>query len=471
MLTGPRHRLLQLRSIATSWRARDASDLPDLARVLADPRAYELEVDRLLDRHAFGRGLYELREGPVSLASVATRRSEVARRIAETVARGEYQPGAAELRTIRVRGKRRSVVALGLVDRLVHGVVADALERAIEPTLSPRLLSYRPGIPWWRGVQEMAAWIRRQRAASAVGQRGPAVYVIRRDVRAYTDTIPVDDGSRLWPMIDTALLGRRPSPPWAQAVLRSVVRPAVAVRGGTASPRDRGVPTGQPISCVLFNLYLRDLDRRLADLVGGFYARYSDDVVFAHPDPAMVQHAADIIAAGVAELGLALNEAKSRDAYLTVAGHASRDWPTARGAQFVPLLGLRVGADGTVGLEPAKARELVRDLRRRAWAAAAAGTGPEESAALACLVIRRSLQVDDPEVAVRAAGLLRHVVTDRRQLAELDHRIAREVAGLLVGNRTVRAFRSMPAAVLRDRFGLPSLVAMRNRARAAANRT
>ncbi len=166
--------------------------------------------------------------------------------------------------------------------------------------------------------------------------------------------------------------------------------------------------------------------------------------------------------ARVASLGLTFNEDKSRDLYLTRAGHASDRWPGAKGAQHVPLLGLWVGADGTVGLEPSKAREVVRDSRRRASAAAAAASDPEEAADLACTMVRRAFDPGDMQAATRAAPLLRHVVTDRRQLAELDHRIAREVAGVLVGDRTVRAFRTMPPTRLREQHGLPSLVEARN---------
>ena len=53
----------------------------------------------------------------------------------------------------------------------------------------------------------------------------------------------------------------------------------------------RGVPTGQPISCVLFNLYLSGLDAQLDRIPGAFYARYCDDIVFAHPDPDVVRAA------------------------------------------------------------------------------------------------------------------------------------------------------------------------------------
>ena len=60
------------------------------------------------------------------------------------------------------------------------------------------------------------------------------------------------------------------------------------------------------------------------------------------------------------------------------------------------------------------------------------------------------------------AGLLRAVVTDRRQLAQLDHLLALAVAAAAGERPGVRAFREAPPRQLRA-WGLPSLVDARNR--------
>jgi hypothetical protein len=78
-------------------------------------------------------------------------------------------------------------------------------------------------------------------------------------------------------------------------------------------------------------------------------------------------------------------------------------------------------------------------------------------------VVRGALDPSDTHRSLKAAPLLRAVVTDRRQLAELDHRIAREVAAALTGDRSIRALRDLPPAAVRRRAAVPSLVAARNR--------
>ena len=66
MLRGVRARLPGALTVPRATRQPRPSRTFD--DVLADPRSYERQMDRLLDRHAMGRGMHELRQGEVSLA-------------------------------------------------------------------------------------------------------------------------------------------------------------------------------------------------------------------------------------------------------------------------------------------------------------------------------------------------------------------------------------------------------------------
>jgi hypothetical protein len=63
--------------------------------------------------------------------------------------------------------------------------------------------------------------------------------------------------------------------------------------------------------------------------------------------------------------------------------------------------------------------------------------------------------------------LLAHAVTDRRQLDELDHELARIVASAATGVRGPVAFRSAPYRTVRDDWRLTSLRRVRDRGVAA----
>jgi hypothetical protein len=432
---------------------------------LADPRRYERQVDRLHQRHLYDGGLHQLTDGEINLASVVMHRSHVARLLAKSVEKGEYEIRPAAVREVNVEGKKRTVFEYPLFDLIVHGVVADALAEAVEPMLSTSLYSYRTGVSSIGGVSAFARYLRRHTKARP-DPRTRGVYVLRRDIDSYTDSIPLGARAPIWSQLREALerLGGRPSEAdWR--LVESVVRPMVLTHDGCVGTRLHGVATGQPISCVCFNVNLHAVDDALRDIRGAFYARYSDDLVFAHPDAAVVQAASDLIDQRVRELGLRLNADKRRDYYLTGAGRASADWPDARGTTGITFLGMRVALDGTVSLGPRRARRLLSEARRRAANTAqalddadVAARGPHITR-----VINTLLDPDDAQLQGAAAPVLARVVTDRRQLEQLDHQLAQIVASSATGVSGARAFRRAPYSHIRSDWQLRSLRRSRDR--------
>lgn len=449
--------------------ARQASGIG----ALTDPRRYEQQIERLHARHLLSPELYELQQAEVSLASVVLHKREIARLLARTVARGDYRFEPARLRRILVEDKERVVYALRLTDLIVHGVVNSVIEEALTATLLPNVYSYRKGCSWWTAVADFARYVRahyRERP----DPRTRGLCVLRRDIDAYTDTIPVGARSRLWPMLravladggDPAALEER----WD--LITSVVRPEAIEEAGRVFTNLRGVPTGQPIACTLFNLYLGPLDRELSAVRGAFYARYSDDILFAHPDPDVVRAADATLDRAVAELDLAVNPSKRRDLYLTAAGRRSEAWPEARPVMAVPFLGSRVSAHATISLSRQKVRRLLDDVRRRAaqTVRAAPDDRTDRVGRLVCAVVNRVLTGRVDPFHQRSADLLRRAVTDRAQLRQLDYRIARIVVGAVTGDWGARSFRQVPYRKIRSDWRLTSLLYTRNRWARAARR-
>lgn len=437
----------------------------NLHACLTDPRRYERQIERLHHKYLWTRRLYELQQSDVSLASFVLNRSTVARKVARTVGSGEYGLQPAHLRTITTDGKKRIVFAYRLTDLLVHGVVANILEEAL--TLSASLYSYRKGVSWWTAISAFAAYARMHRKNQPdVRRRG--FYVIRRDIDSYTDSIPVGATSAVWDMLRRVLLpfddARSLSPAHWQ-LIESVVRPVAFVTEGQLFTQYRGVPTGQPISCVLFNLYLSGLDAQLDQIPGAFYARYCDDIVFAHPDPDVVRAADVCMRETLAALGIQFNESKSRNLYLTAAGRQSPAWPEARGTTAVPLLGCLISAHGTVSLSRKKRRRLLADLEDRAFGTARALKTRDPAAAgrTICSVINRALEPRLEFSQQRSATLLRRAVTDREDLKQLDYCIARIVLRAITGDRGARAFRVIPYRKMREEWQLISLLQARNK--------
>lgn len=431
---------------------------PDVAAWLRDPRQYRRQIDRLHRRHVFSAQLYELEQDGVSLATMCWNGASLARALSRTVARGAYEFAPAKLRPIVVDDKERIVFDLRLTDAIVAGVVAAVIDEAMQPRLSPGLYSYRKGRSWWSAITDCAAYVRGHRRERP-DPRTRGLFVLRRDVDAYTDSIPVGATSLLWPMLRDLLGDQAPVSEADWRLIEQVVRPEASVGEGGVFTLYRGVPTGQPVSCVLFNFYLLDLDRELSRVSGAFYARYSDDILFAHPEPQVVLEASDRIDAELARLGLRANPSKRRDLYVTAAGRPAPGWPHCRAATAIPFLGCRVSFAGAVSLSRRKTRRLLTDLERRAVRATrgASGRSTRELGVAVCAVLNRALSPRPSPFQGTAAALVRRVVTDREHLKQLDYWIARIALRTVTGDGSAKAFRQIPYRTVREEWGLMSV--------------
>lgn len=423
---------------------------------VCDYRTYERQIERLNQRG------HSLEEHGVPLARLNFHRSSVAKVLARVVTRGEYVPQPARRKTIRVDGKTRNVFRYRLTDLIVHGAVADVIARTASPRLSPQLYSYRQGTGSWTAVADFARYLRHHRKQiTEPTQRH--MYILRRDIDSYTDSIPLAREAPVWEMLRQFLAHPPVSEPDWQ-LIQQVVRPEVEVGEGGPVRLDQGVPTGQPISCVLFNLYLAGFDEQLDTVPGAFYARYSDDLLFAHPSAEVVRATSALLSPFLEKLGLRLKETKSQDLYLTGAGRSSADWSEAVGTSVVPFMGALVHADGTVSLGRNKTRRLLRDLRDRFGRVARSlhNAGSEELGRALCASVNQMLTPErTPFVEANSAALLRRAVTNRACLSQLDHWIARMVLRAVTGEGGVRAFRQIPYHRLRQ-WGLLSLEQERN---------
>jgi hypothetical protein len=439
----------------------------DVAASLSESGRYEEQIERLHQKFALSSRLFTLRQDAVPLAAMVQDRRRLARAIAASVKEGSYVSHPARIKNIVVAGKERRVFSYRLTDVVVHGALAGIIAETAESRLSQRVFSYRKGMSRWTAVTDFAGFLRAHRRAHA-DPRNRGVYVLRRDVAAYADSIPMAAASRIWEILREGLGGQVPDSldPEHWKLVERVVRPEFFTHDGRGPATAlSGVATGQPIACVLFNLYLTDLDRAMEKITGGFYARYSDDILFAHPDGDIAQEAAQTMKRVLSDLGLTFKPSKEVDRFLTRAGRPSEPWPAAKGTSAITFLGTRVSADGAVSITPETMRWFVDDLERRARTACGAlGTADVEARGrLVCGVLNQHLFIDaHREGRENTASLLRCAVTDRQQLAQLDYRLARLVVRVVTGDNGVRAFRRVPYRTVREDWGLRSLLHERN---------
>lgn len=439
---------------------------PNLPKLVGKTRFYRDEIASLHNKFQGQASSHHRSPTNLSFRVTVIKRHRLARLLAKTVRKGKWDPQPAKLATVEIEGKERVLVRLSLIDRIVHGAVARMLTELHRPKLIRQVYSYQRGRAWSEAVSDFGRYLRvHRKKTQEVRKRG--LYVIRCDIAEYTDTIPVHPRSELWRLLRESLkadLNDHEIEELVTDLLPKLVRPTTLSSNGGLFEPIGGIPTGSPMTAVLYNLYAQPIDQYLSSIPEAFYSRYSDDILFAHRCPDVSKQALEQTDCLLDTLGLALNVEKTRVYYFTGAGRRSEEWPEAQPTTHIDYLGSRLAFSGSHSLKRRKLRTLLRDLRDRARRVHASSEGLplEERGYTLCRSLNQALNPRSP-LAVKTATLLRRDINDREQLKQLDHHLYLIVAETLSGVQGPRAFRKCPPRRMREEWGLESLCVARNR--------
>ena len=179
--------------------------------------------------------------------------------IREQLLRGTYQPKPVKRVEIPKRdggGVRKLGIPCAL-DRFVQQAVQQVLQRRWDPTFSEHSYGFRPGRSAHHAIAQAQRYI-----ADGYG------YVVDLDLEKFFDRVNHD---RLMGHVARRVADKR-----LLSLIRAFLNAGV-LENGLVGPRvDEGVPQGGPLSPLLSNLVLDELDREL-ELRGHRFVRYADD--------------------------------------------------------------------------------------------------------------------------------------------------------------------------------------------------
>ena len=178
--------------------------------------------------------------------------------VKERLLDGTYAPQA--VRAVDIpkpggKGTRRLGIPT-VVDRLIQQALGQVLSPIFEPTFSEHSYGFRPGRSAHQAVEAAKGHV-------AAGRR----WVVDMDLEKFFDRVNHD--------MLMARVVRQVKDKRVLVLMRRYLQSGMMV-GGLEEPRTEGTPQGGPLSPLLSNILLTDLDREL-ERRGHAFCRYADD--------------------------------------------------------------------------------------------------------------------------------------------------------------------------------------------------
>ena len=212
--------------------------------------------------------------------------------IREKMEAGKYEPSPVKRVEIPKPGKGMRQLGIPTVqDRFIQQAMHQVLSPQFEPTFSEHSYGFRPG----RSAHE---------AVKAAQEHVEAGYkwVVDIDMERFFDTVNHD---RLMARMKTVVKDKR-----VLRLVNAYLKAGVMVNGVVVEAKE-GTPQGGPLSPLLSNIVLTELDRKLEER-GHRFVRYADDCnIYVRSERAARRVLASTVRYVEERMRLKVNEAKS----------------------------------------------------------------------------------------------------------------------------------------------------------------
>ena len=301
-----------------------------------------IDTERLMDRvceksnlnQAFKRvksngGSAGVDKKTIKETEVYLREPGTAESLKASLLSGQYVPQP--IRGVRIPkpdGGERQLGIPTVIDRMIQQALSQVLTEIYDPGFSESSYGFRPGRSAHNALKQASRYV-----------ESGKIWVVDLDLEKYFDTVNHD---RLMYRLSRDIKDKR--------VLRLIRKylQAGLMQDGVLTKRQSGTPQGGPLSPLLSNIVLDELDKELENR-GHTFCRYADDCNIYVASEVAAQRVQESVTAFIeGKLRLKVNREKSACAKVS-------------GRQF---LGYRLYQDGSMGLSPKTVTRMQNRVRK-----------------------------------------------------------------------------------------------------------